>query len=171
MTKVSVIGNAGGGKSTICQAIAKAHHLPFYSVDKLQWQPGWVPTPAQEFNAQHQEIISSERWLLDGYGPWATVVERLDAADTIVLIDHPIWVHYWWATKRQIKSIFVGRADGPDGCPMLPVTFKLFAMMWELHKEMRPKLISEIQKHASTKRIIHIRSPRELNAFAQSLAN
>jgi hypothetical protein len=30
-----VIGNAGGGKSTMCKALSGAHALPYYAIDKI----------------------------------------------------------------------------------------------------------------------------------------
>ncbi len=165
MTRVMVIGNAGGGKSTMCRAICAAHGLPYFAVDKIQWKPNWVPTPEAEYSQAHEKLLAEKRWLIDGYGSWASVERRLCEADTIVLVDHPIWVHYWWATKRQIKAIFFGRPDGPEGCPMLPVTLRLYKMMWWLHRRMRPRLIEDINARRGHARIIHIRSPRELARF------
>ncbi len=165
MTWVMVIGNAGGGKSTMCQALSARHALPYFAIDKIQWKPGWVRTAESEFIEAHEDLLAAERWLIDGYGLWSSVERRLSAADTIIFVDHPIWVHFWWATKRQIKSLFVGRLDGPDGCHMFPVTVRLYKMMWWLHKEMRPKLMAAIHARAPDARIIHIRSPKELNQF------
>jgi adenylate kinase family enzyme len=166
MTRVMVIGNAGGGKSTMCKALVAAHALPYHAIDRIQWQPKWVLTPEAEYASAHDALIARERWLIDGYGSWASVLHRMDAADTIVFVDHPIWIHYWWAAKRQIKSLFMGRPDGPVGCPMFPVTIPLFSMMWWLHREMRPKLLAAIEARRGKIRIIHIRSPRELAEFA-----
>lgn len=42
MCRATIIGNAAGGKSTLCKAIADAHQLPIHAVDKLQWRPGWT---------------------------------------------------------------------------------------------------------------------------------
>jgi adenylate kinase family enzyme len=165
MTRVMVIGNAGGGKSTMCRALSSGHSLPYYAIDKIQWRPNWVPTPEPEFTQAHEALLSKERWLIDGYGSWSSVERRISMADTIVFVDHPIWVHYWWATKRQIKSLFYGRSDGPEGCPMFPVTIRLFRMMWWLHREKRPELIAAIDARRGKARLIHIRSPRQLAAF------
>lgn len=150
----------------MCRAVCDAHDLPYFAIDKIQWKPNWVPTPEAEFREKHEVILSGSRWLLDGYGSMSSVKRRLDACDTVILVDHPIHIHFWWATKRQIKSLFVGRPDGPDGCPMWPVTLRLYKMMWWLHKEMRPQLIDEIYKRAGDIRIIHIKSPADLRAFA-----
>jgi len=168
MTRAMIIGNAGGGKSSVCKAVCAAHGLPYHAIDRIQWNPGWVPTPPAEYDERHKELISREKWLIDGYGSWSSVLDRFEAADTVIFVDHPIWVHYWWATKRQIKSIFSGRPDGPEGCPMLPVTFRLYRMMWWLHRTMRPRLLAELKNMGADKRVIHIRSPRELNTFAQN---
>jgi len=168
MTRAMIIGNAGGGKSTVCRAVCAAHGLPYHAIDRIQWKPGWVPTPSTEYDERHRELISREKWLIDGYGSWSSVLDRFEAADTVIFVDHPIWVHYWWATKRQLNSIFSGRPDGPEGCPMLPVTFRLYRMMWWLHRTMRPRLLAELKKMGADKRVIHIRSPRDLNAFARN---
>ncbi len=168
MTRVMVIGNAGGGKSTLCEELSSTHGLPYFAIDKIQWRSGWTQTPADEFDRAHEAIISKDRWLVDGYGPWDSVLKRMDAADTIIVIDHPIWVHYWWATKRQIKSLFVGRSDGPSGCPMWPVTLRLYKMMWWLHRIKRPALLTEAESRANDKRYIHIQSPSALKRFVSN---
>ncbi len=166
MTRVVVIGNAGGGKSTMCRALSAKTGLPYFAIDKIMWKPGWVRTPDSEYNKSHDALIGSERWIIDGFGSWESVKRRLDACDTIILVDHPIWLHFWWATKRQVKAIFADRPDGPEGCPMLPVTFRLLKMMWWLHREMRPKLFAAVAAHRSSKRIIYIGSPKQLAEFA-----
>ncbi len=168
MTRVAVIGNAGGGKSTVSRAICTLHGLPYTELDTLIWQPGWVATPAADFEGTHDNLLSTPRWLIDGVGPWEHLLKRIDAADTIVFVDHPLPVHLWWATKRQVASILFGRSDGPAGCPMLPVTIKLYRMIWWLHRHMRPKLLAALAARQQTKRVIHIRSPQELNAFARN---
>lgn len=150
----------------MCRALSSVHALPCYAVDKIQWKPNWVRTPEPDYTNAHEALLSQERWLIDGYGSWASVMRRIDAADTIIFVDHPIQVHFWWATKRQIKSIFVGRQDGPEGCRMFRVTIRLFRMMWRLHREMRPKLIAAIEARRGSARIIHIRSPKQLAEFA-----
>jgi len=165
MTRVMVIGNAGGGKSTLCRAVCARHGLPYYAIDRIQWRPNWVRTPEAVFKAAHRELLAQERWLIDGYGAWESVVERLAACDTVIFVDHPLRIHLWWAAKRQVKSLFIGRPDGPEGCRMWPVTFRLFRMMWWLHLEMRPKLTEAIYAQAKTARIVHITSARALAAF------
>lgn len=166
MTRVAIIGNSGGGKSILSLKLGKAKDLPVYSLDKLQWNAGWIPTPTNVFNKKHNALLATEKWIIDGFASWDTIKTRFEKADTIIFVDHPLWVHYYWAIKRQFITIFKPRPDFPSGCPMLPKTKELFLMMWRIHKELRPRLIKLIEKHKNKGcSVFHIRSPRELRDF------
>lgn len=108
MTRVMVIGNAGGGKSTLCRAICAAHSLPYFAIDKIQWRPNWVRTPEDVFRQIHDDILAKDLWVIDGYGPMNSVEQRLSSCDTVIFVDHPFRIHLWWATKRQFRSLFFG---------------------------------------------------------------
>lgn len=165
MTRVAVIGNAGGGKSTLCWGLSSASGLPYFPVDKMQWKPGWEPASEREFKATHDEILSGDTWIIDGFGPWDTVEQRFRVADTIIFVDLPLWRHMWWATKRQVQSVIWGRPDGPEGCPMWRVTFRLYRMIWSVHTKLRPHLMEAIDSYRESKAVFHIRSLPELAAF------
>jgi adenylate kinase family enzyme len=165
LTKVIIIGNAGGGKSTLCKTLSKAKGLPINQLDKLQWNPGWVATPQERFNTLHDAILKQEKWIIDGVASVESIKRRVEAADTIIFIDHPLWIHYWWAAKRQWMCLFRDRPDFVEGCPMLPKTWELARMIWRIHKQFRPILLALIENHRHDKQIFHIRSPAELAEF------
>ncbi len=160
--KIMIIGNAGGGKSTLAKQLSKAKNLPLYRLDILQWNSGWIPTPQEEFDRRHQKLISQDTWIIDGFASWESIEKRCAAADTIILVDHPLWIHYWWAIKRQFMCLFRPRPDFVEGCPMLPMTGKLLEMIWLIHTQTKPKLIELINSYQETKWIYHVKSPREL---------
>ncbi len=165
MTKVTLLGNAGGGKSSLCSVLSEAKQLPAYQLDKLQWNPGWVKTPKEVFDARHDAILNEDKWIIDGVASLESLDRRLQVSDTIIYIDHPLWVHYWWAAKRQFMCLFRARPDFVEGCPMLPKTFELAKMIWYVHKQLRPVFLSLIKKHRHGKQVFHIRSPKELKRF------
>ena len=168
MTRIAVIGNAGGGKSTICRELSRTLDIPLYPIDRIQWKPGWVRAPYEEIKQQHDEILTNDRWIIDGWGPFDIIEERFAAADTIIFVDLPLYVHYWWSIKRQIACLFRPRADVPEGCPMLPMTWPLLKMIWNIHYDTRPRLLESINAHRGHKRIFHLRSPRELHQFMRT---
>lgn len=166
MGRVSIIGNAAGGKSTLCKKLKFAKGLPLFAVDKLQWKPGWIPVPREEVASGIKEIISRDKWIIDGWVPWETIEERFEKSDTIILIDHKVLIHFWWAAKRQLKALlFPDSIEKPEGCNLVPMTLKMFKMIWVIHKTLRPQLLELVEKFRNKKDIFHIESPRELKRF------
>jgi adenylate kinase family enzyme len=165
MTRVAIIGNTGGGKSTLSRKLSRALGIDLFPIDQLQWKPGWVPAPHQEIRQRHDAILTQDRWIIDGWGPRETILARFEAADTIIFVDHPLSIHYWWAIKRQITCLFRPRPDGSEGCPMLPMTWPLLKMIWTIHHQARPELLGLITSYRGRKQVFHIRSPRELHQF------
>ena len=116
MSKVAIIGNAGGGKSVLSKKLGRAKRLPVFAVDKYQWKPGWQPVPETDVRSGLNSLLSKDEWIIDGWGPWDSVVRRLRAADTIIFIDYPVKIHLWWATKRQIRALLLPwTIDKPEG--------------------------------------------------------
>lgn len=171
MTRVAVIGNAGGGKSTMARRLGAARGLPYHALDLIQWNPGWRPVAQDEYDRRHDAIVAGERWIVDGFGDMASIDRRIEAADTIVFVDHPLPVHLWWATKRQVRSLIAGRPDGPPGCTMWRKTVPLYRMIWSIHRTLRPQLLARFEAASRVgKTIHHLRSPRDLAAFERQYA-
>jgi len=170
MQRVSVIGNAGGGKSTLTRALAEKFGLPVLPVDMVQWRPGWRSVSEEEVSKALDASASGHRWIIDGWGPWPTIERRFAASDTIILVDHPVWIHFWWAAERQIACARgEGRPDGPEGCDMLDVTPRLFKMIWDIDQSLMPRLRHLISTVESERTVHRITSPEALNAFIAKL--
>jgi len=135
MTRVALIGNAAGGKSTLARRLAAATQLALHHVDRLQYAPDCT-------------------------------------ADTLIWIDHPLWVHFWWAAERQI-AIAQGeagaRSDGPPDPEPLSRTRQLFETIWGVDR-LRPRLAELIDRHRQGRAVHHLRSPEELDRFAATFA-
>jgi adenylate kinase family enzyme len=165
MTRIAIIGNAGGGKSTISRKLRDLFGLPLHQIDQLQWRPGWRATPKEEFNEAHVKLLAESRWIIDGWGDFDAIKERFRRSDTIVLVDYPLWRHYWWAIKRQFMCLFRSRIDGPPGCPMVPMTWPLLKMLWAIDRHAMPRLRSLVDTRRDNKKVFHIRTLSELRAF------
>ena len=170
MRRIAIIGNAGGGKSVLARQLGQVLSIPVFDFDGLQWHSGWVKAPESEISAVHESWLTYPKWVIDGWGSWELLEIRFQAADTIIFIDYPLWNHYWWAAKRQVKAV-LGLTPHwpPDGCRALPVTWRLFKLMATIHKEMRPRLISLIDSISGDKTILHLRSPREINNLLEEI--
>ncbi len=162
MRRLAVIGNAGGGKSTLAGNLGRMLDLPVHSLDGIKWGPGWVPVPAAEVERRCREWIAGENWIIDGFGTWEFIESEFARADTIVLLDLPLPVHYWWAIKRQFRDLFRPRPDLPANCPMIRMTVPLLKTIWFTHKLARPKLLQLAVAEKPRRQVLHLRSPGEI---------
>ena len=111
------------------------------------------------------EIQAKDAWIIDGYGPLDILEARLEASDQIIFIDLPLWRHYWWCTKRQIKNAFSKRAELPEGCNefTLKHTLKLFRTLFKVHKQMRPELLRILGRDRLKRKVFFVRTMHEWN--------
>jgi adenylate kinase family enzyme len=170
MNKVMIIGNGGGGKTTLAYQLAAQQQLPLIEIDALQFQPGLVRTPDTALREAIDAAHASKRWIIDGFGPWDQIEERAQLADTIIFVDHPIWVHFWGACERQVAAARgEERLGGPPDCDLRDVTKAMFETLWYVHEQLRPKLVALVEQAQATKAVIWIHSPEELAAFMEQL--
>jgi len=169
MRRVAVFGNAGGGKSTLARQLAAITGLPLYVVDKLQWQDGGAPVPHDVYLNLHRDLLAKEVWIIDGYGDTATVLERCSVADTLIHVDLPLPIHYWWVTKRLIMGLFADPAGWPKGSPLWSSTMSGYRAIPQCHKYLTPRYRQLILEMATSKFVVHLRSPREIRAFLDNV--
>lgn len=110
MKRIMIVGQPGGGKSTLARAIRKRTGLPVYHIDQIHWKPGWIERDKDEKTTLCHEIHARERWIFEG-GHSVTWPERLERCDTLVWIDTPLWkrtCRFFW---RTIKGYGQSRRD------------------------------------------------------------
>lgn len=95
--------------------------------------------------------------------------QRLNAADTLVYIDLPIYVHCWWVTKRFITSYFNPPAGWPDNSPLWKSSMNSYKVLYLCEKHLTSKYRDYVEKARRTKTVYHLRSPREIAQFLDSL--
>ncbi|MGI9501368.1 MAG: adenylate kinase, partial [Geminicoccaceae bacterium] len=100
--RIAVIGNAGGGKSTLARFLSESLRVPHMELDCLLWRPDWTPAPPEAYEKGHAQAIAANTWIIDGLGRRESIPDRLRRTTAIVLVDMPIWMHFWLATERQI---------------------------------------------------------------------
>jgi len=123
MKRVLIVGTSGVGKTTLTMQLAEMTGLPVTHLDMLAWTAGWKRRPIEDFERDLDKVLAGERWLVDG-NYIASLPQRADKADTIILIDLPLWqclvrvFRRWWKNRGQ------QRHDLPEGClEPLPWTF------------------------------------------------
>ena len=116
MKRILIIGNSGGGKSTMAAKMAEILDLPLIHLDTHFWQPGWVEPPEKGWQEIVKSLIAREAWIIDGNYS-STLSIRAERADTIIFLDMPRYVNMTGIFRRVIKYYGKRRPDLPDGCP------------------------------------------------------
>jgi adenylate kinase family enzyme len=165
MKRVAVFGNTGAGKSTLARRLAEATGLPLYPLDLIQFRAGGDPVPHDEYLEAHANILRRDAWIIDGYGDTPSAWERFAAADTLVYLDLPLPIHFWWVTKRFLKALFVSPEGWPENSPMWHSTLHSYRVIGLCHRHLTPKYRRLIADEAARKRVHHLRSPAEIRRF------
>lgn len=170
MNKVAVFGNAGGGKSTLSKQLAVITGLLWIPLDSIKYQTGGSEISPIEFKAAHDALLNQERWIIDGFGSMTTLWERLEAADTLVYLDLPVWQHYWWVTKRFLQGVWVPPAGWPERSPLLKGTLNSYATVRLCHAKLTPKYRDYVERERAKKQVYHLRSRQDIAQFYKTIA-
>jgi hypothetical protein len=122
--------------------------LPVIELDKHFWSRDLTPLPMDQWKALQRNLISAERWILDGdLGPHDAPEVRLNAADTVIVLDFALWRCAWRAARRSRENLAFWR--------------------WSISYRRRslPIVLAAIAVHARDADIYLLRRPRDVRKF------
>ena len=167
MKKVAVFGKPGSGKSTISKALTIATDIPLHQLDSIVYKPDGTLVDRDVYDNAHNKILSSERWIIDGFGPIGSFYKRLEEADTLIYIDLPYSVSYWFVTKRCLKGMLIKPEGWPDGSSVLKGTLESYKTLKMCPKFWNDQFISKLKETSGGKDIYVIKTVKELNTFVR----
>jgi adenylate kinase family enzyme len=164
--RIVVIGNGGGGKTTLARALGSRLGLPVLEVDRVQWWPGWERAPLEETVLELERWAAGDAWIIDGFGPLPVIDRRFDRADTIIHVDYAFARHLWWSAKRQVASRL--RREAWAGQARPPKSVALFQTLLRVHA-LRPRLLELTSRDDRGAKLVHLRSPAEMRRWLDAL--
>ncbi|OBT31582.1 adenylate kinase [Vibrio splendidus] len=167
MKKIAVFGKPGSGKSTISKALALATEIELHQLDSIVYKANGEFVEREVFELAHESILKSESWIIDGFGPLSSFNTRLEAADTLVYIDLPYPISYWFVTKRMLKGLFVKPEGWPDGSSVIKGTIQSYKTLKLCPKFWNDDFRARLELRAKEKEVHIIRSVSELNNFVR----
>lgn len=163
MKRVLIIGSGGAGKSTFARRLARETGLPLIHLDALYWKPGWIEPAKQEWAQTVEQLLTGERWVMDGNYS-GTLEQRLAACDTVVFLDMPRWLCLVRVLKRYIQYRGSSRPDLIPGCPE-HLSLKFMKWIWSYPHERRPKILNRLMTLSPNQRVIILRSSADVDRF------
>ena len=167
MRKVLVIGSGGAGKTTLAKCLAQRLNIDLIHLDSIYWKPGWVETPKADWARTVQELIERQAWIIDGNYS-GTLDVRIRACDTVVFLDMPRLVCLWRVAKRALLNWNRKRPEMAEDCrEKFNLEFMLW--IWGYPGRTRPKVQALLRENSQNKKIVLLRSQREVQEFLAGL--
>lgn len=165
MKKIVIFGKPGSGKSTLSKSLASATGIRLHALDLIEYKKNGDKVDSTTYDEAHKNILSSDSWIIDGFGPIESFNKRLGVADTLIYIDLPYLVSYWLVTKRLLKGLLVKPEGWPDGSSILKGTLQSYRVLRLCPKFWNNDFMQKLEKISTNKSLYVIRSVSELNNF------
>jgi adenylate kinase family enzyme len=157
--RIIIVGNNGSGKSFLSKELSVITGLPLIHLDVEFWRPNWEKPPKEEWIKKQTELISKDKWIIDG-NHTDTMELRFKSADLIIFLDINRFICLASIFKRYGKK----RSDMPQYLEeRLDIEFfKFFKGLWNFSKT-RKCIIMDLHKKHPDKPFFVIESRRKMN--------
>jgi adenylate kinase family enzyme len=154
MRRVLVMGCSGSGKSTFGRKLADQLDLPFISIDRIYWHPGWHEPVISEFTTKMTLEAEKPTWVIDGsYLTHGAGALRRERADTLIWFDLPRWICMVGVIRRSAMSYGAVRPEMAPGCPE-KFDLAFWRYVWTYRDEQRPKQIAYLAGLRTDQRLV-----------------
>ena len=159
--RILVIGCSGAGKTTLSLKIAERFGLEYQSLDRdVLWLPEWRQRDKIEQREILRNLVSRNRWIMDGNGP-STFDIRVPRADLVLWLRVPRHLSFLGLAHRVLKNYGVVRNAMADGCPERLPDKEFLSYIWTFEQRMAPRIIAGVNQHGPETPIVIIRNRRE----------
>lgn len=173
MRRVSVVGIAGAGKSTLARELSQRLALPLLELDGIYHQANWTRVSDDEFRARVGEFVKAERWIIDGNYTSHGVTDVVWAsADTVIWLDFPRSVvmrqilHRTFRRLMTREELWNGNRESLRGITRLDREDNIILWAWTQHAPTRARY-EQLTRDAewSHIRFFRLRSRADVQGF------
>ena len=168
MKRVAVFGKPGGGKSTLSKKLAASTGIRLYPLDLIEYKKNGERVPLDRYLEEHDKLIGSDSWIIEGLGTLDSFWDRVSAADTLIYVDLPYWLHYWLVTKRFLVSPIVKPEGWPEGSSILKGTLASWKYLRLSPRFWTSDFFDKIKHVAVKKSVYRLTSIKDLNLFIEN---
>ncbi len=161
--KLSVIGYAASGKSTLAAELGRLTGCPVLHLDKVQFLPDWQERDRAQARGMVEEFLDCNRekgWVIDGNYSNFHHERRMAESDLIVFMDFPRRICLPQALYRAWKYRGRVRESSADGCAeKMDREFLLWILRDGRTRERRQGYKNLMERYG--KKAVAVRSRRE----------
>jgi adenylate kinase family enzyme len=167
--RIVVTGPAGAGKSELARQIGAQLGIRVVHLDTLFWKPGWVATPATEWEALQRRELAAEPWIVDSQAD-DMLPDWLLAADTIVFLDASPLRCFWRVARRRLhRGTSVGIPAATRPAAPYRALLKFVRNQWRYRRGVRADLLAELARERDDRRVVILRNRDDAAEFVRRL--
>jgi len=141
--RIVVLGNIAAGKTTLTRELGKRLQIVPTELDEYGEKLGWEAYPL--FAPIQEKLVSEEQWILDGIAFHQGLVDRVQAANTVIFLDYsPKRCTFQllkrnWGIFRHNRNQLPGNNFFSQYFFMFCITIRLVFQIWRNHVVVRPQ--------------------------------
>jgi adenylate kinase family enzyme len=132
-------------------------------LDKFYWKPNWQKVESTEWHKIQNDLISRDRWIIDG-NYTSTIDIRLEAADTVIFLKFNKFICLGRAVKRRFFPS-TDRSEELGGGNKERLTWNFLRWIWIYPAK---ETVLNLKRYRD-KKIIIFNNPKELEKFLDQL--
>ncbi|SDG84046.1 hypothetical protein SAMN05421505_108212 [Sinosporangium album] len=165
MNRVAVVGSGGSGKSHVARELGRLLQAPVTHLDAVYFDDEWNTLPPEKFEAAQRELVSEPSWVIDGnYN--SSLHVRLEACDTVVIMDVSTPAALWGILSRQVRH---GAGQHQQGV-YNRIHWGVVRYVATYRRKMRPQVLAKISQYGTGKQVMFLNSRAQTKRWLQQLA-
>lgn len=160
MKKIMIIGCPGSGKTTFAKKLQEKLNIPLFHLDAIWHKPDKTHIAREEFDERLGEILSLDRFILDGNYS-RTIERRLLSCDTVFLFDLDVKD----CLEGAIFRLGIERSDMPWREEELDPQFKREIEGFKDHN--LPAIYHLLDRYHEGRKIVVFHTRKEADAFLE----
>ena len=165
--KICVIGGAGSGKTVLTNNLGRVLSLPVYHLDGINYEPNWVEVDKTIKNQKILDIVSTDKWIIDGtYN--GTLSNRAKKADLVIFLDYSALARTKGLLTRYFRLRNKEREEIPGCKEQFKLEFLTSPFRWKKRKYVK---IMESLNEINDDKLLIFKNRRQLNKWFKETFN
>ncbi len=159
--RISIIGGAGSGKTTLANKLGAELNLPVCHIDGIQHLENWKMRDPEERDKIILEKINEDKWIMDGTYRM-TLNERVKRADLTIFLDYSSIAKLKGIIIRFLKNPNKEKPEIPGCKEKIDWDFIKWTLDWNKNKR---EFVMDVLNQNKDKNILIFKNRRKLNKW------